>query len=154
MREVLDFLNDDLGVDEMMISPAYAYEKAPDQEHFLGVEQTHALFSEAFADGRRKSWRLNHSPLFLDFLEGKAEFGCTAWGIPSYSLFGWQRPCYLMADGYTETYQELIDTTDWDATAAGATRAATTAWRTAATSPRRCCRRPSSLRQSLRALVG
>ena len=114
VREVLDFLNDDLEVDEMMISPAYAYEKAPDQEHFLGVRQTRELFSEAFADGRRKRWRLNHSPLFLDFLEGKADFDCTAWGIPSYSLFGWQRPCYLMSDGYTETYKELIETTDWE----------------------------------------
>ena len=71
VREVLDFLNDELAVDEMMISPAYAYEKAPDQEHFLGVTQTRKLFSEAFADGRRKRWRLNHSPLFLDFLEGQ-----------------------------------------------------------------------------------
>ena len=66
----------------MMISPAYAYEKAPDQEHFLGVEQTRELFREAFADGRRKKWRLNHRPLFLDFLEGKADFECTAWGDP------------------------------------------------------------------------
>src|SRR5205807_1792308 len=83
VRDVLDFLNDELGVDEMMISPAYAYEKAPDREHFLGVTQTRKLFREAFADGRRKRWRLNHSPLFLDFLEGKAEFECTAWGIAS-----------------------------------------------------------------------
>ena len=105
VREVLDFLNDDLEVDEMRSRPAYAYEKAPDQEHFLGVAQTRRLFSEAFADGRRKEWRLNHSPLFLDFLEGKAEFECTAWGIPSYSLFGWQRPCYLMADGYVADLQ-------------------------------------------------
>ena len=82
VREVLDFLNDDLEVDEMMISPAYAYEKAPDQEHFLGVSETRKLFKEAFGEGRRKKWRLNHSPLFLDFLEGKAEFDCTAWGIP------------------------------------------------------------------------
>ncbi len=113
--DVLNFLNDDLGVDQMMISPAYAYEKAPDQDHFLGVRETRELFSQVFADGNRKRWRLNHSPLFLDFLEGKADFGCTAWGIPSYSLHGWQRPCYLMADGYTETYKELIETTDWDA---------------------------------------
>src|SRR6202007_3015386 len=83
VREVLDFLNDDLEVDEMMISPAYAYEKAPDQEHFLGVTQTRKLFGEACAEGRRRRWRLNPSPLFLDFLEGKAEFECTAWGIPS-----------------------------------------------------------------------
>jgi hopanoid biosynthesis associated radical SAM protein HpnH len=113
VRDVLDFLNDDLGVDEMMISPAYAYERAPDQEHFLGVKQTRELFRDAFADGRRKRWRLNHTPLFLDFLEGKVEYDCTAWGIPSYSLFGWQRPCYLMSDGYAQSYKELIETTDW-----------------------------------------
>jgi hopanoid biosynthesis associated radical SAM protein HpnH len=113
--EVLDYLNDDLKVDQMMISPAYAYEKAPDQEHFLGVEQTREMFKKAFDGGNRKRWRLNHSPLFLDFLEGKQEFECTAWGIPSYSLFGWQRPCYLLNDGYVKTYKELIDTTDWDA---------------------------------------
>src|SRR5579862_1848569 len=74
VRDVLDFLNDDLGVDAMMISPGYAYEKAPDQEHFMGVEQTRALFAEAFSEKRRKRWRLNHSPLFLDFLEGKVDF--------------------------------------------------------------------------------
>src|SRR6478736_2447448 len=113
--DVLDYLNEDLAVDEMMISPAYAYEKAPDQEHFLGVTETRELFRKAFANGNRKRWRLNHSPLFLDFLEGKADFGCTAWGIPSYSLLGWQRPCYLMSDGYTKTYAELIETTDWEA---------------------------------------
>ena len=113
VREVLDFLNDELKVDAMMISPAYWYEKAPDQEHFPPVEMTRKLFAEAFADGRRKKWRLNHSPLFLDFLEGKVDYPCTPWGIPSYSIFGWQRPCYLMADGYTQTYQELVETTDW-----------------------------------------
>src|SRR5579875_3794562 len=112
--DVLDYLNDELGVDNIQISPGYAYEKAPDQEHFLGVAQTRELFKQAFDEGRRKKWRLNHSPLFLDFLEGKADFDCKPWGIPSYSVFGWQRPCYLMTDGYTETYQELIETTDWD----------------------------------------
>jgi hopanoid biosynthesis associated radical SAM protein HpnH len=114
VREVLDYLNDELEVDQMMISPAYAYEKAPDQEHFPGVEQTRRLFKAAFADGRRRKWRLNHSPLFLDFLEGKVDFGCTAWGIPSYSIFGWQRPCYLMSDGYASSYGELLEQTDWD----------------------------------------
>jgi hopanoid biosynthesis associated radical SAM protein HpnH len=113
VKEVLDFLNDELEVDTIQISPAYAYEKAPDQEHFPGVEQTRALFSAAFADGGRKKWRLNHSPLFLDFLEGKVDYQCTPWGIPSYSIFGWQRPCYLMSDGYAKTYKELLETTDW-----------------------------------------
>ena len=113
IRAVLDFLNDELKVDSMMISPAYAYWKAPDQDHFLGIEETRALFTAAFADGKRKAWRLNHSPLFLDFLEGKVDFECTPWGIPSYSIFGWQRPCYLQADGYCQTYRELVETTDW-----------------------------------------
>jgi hopanoid biosynthesis associated radical SAM protein HpnH len=113
VREVLDYLNDDLGVDSIQISPAYAYEKAPDQDHFPGVTQTRALFSAAFADGARNRWRLNHTPVFLDFLEGKVDFECTPWGIPSYSIFGWQRPCYLMADGYAKTYKELLETTDW-----------------------------------------
>jgi hopanoid biosynthesis associated radical SAM protein HpnH len=113
--DVLDYLNDELGVDNMQISPGYAYEKAPDQEHFLGVQETRELFRKAFGDGRRKRWRLNHSPLFLDFLEGKRNFDCTPWGIPSYSLLGWQQPCYLLADGYAKSWQELLDTTDWDA---------------------------------------
>jgi hopanoid biosynthesis associated radical SAM protein HpnH len=113
VREVLDFLNDDLQVDQMMISPAYPYEKAPDQDHFLGVRETTELFRKAFGDGHRKKWRFNHSPLFLDFLEGKADFQCTAWGIPSYSVFGWQKPCYLMSDGYVKTYKELVEDTDW-----------------------------------------
>ena len=115
VREVLDYLNDELQVDQMMISPAYAYEKAPDQEHFPGVAQTRRLFRAAFADGRRKRWRLNASPLFLDFLEGRIDFPCTAWGIPSYSIFGWQRPCYLMGDGYAKSYRELLEETDWSA---------------------------------------
>jgi hopanoid biosynthesis associated radical SAM protein HpnH len=111
--DVMNFLNDEVRVDSMMLSPAYAYEKAPDQDHFLGVQETRELFSKAFANGNRKRWRLNHSPLFLDFLEGKVDFECTAWGIPSYSLLGWQKPCYLMDDGHVSTYKKLIETTDW-----------------------------------------
>lgn len=114
IREVLDYLNDEVQVDAMQISPGYAYEKAPDQEHFLGVTHTRELFREAFADGRRKKWRLNHSPLFLDFLEGKVDFQCTAWGIPCYSVLGWQRPCYLLSDGYAKSYKELLESTDWE----------------------------------------
>ena len=113
--EVLDYLNNDLKVDQMMLSPAYAYDKAPDQEHFLGVSETRELFKKVFADGRRKRWRFNHSPLFLDFLEGEVDFACTAWAIPSYSLYGWQRPCYLMSDGYASSYAELLEDTDWAA---------------------------------------
>ena len=153
IRDVLDFLNDDLEVDEMMISPAYAYEKAPDQDHFLGVRQTRELFSEAFADGRRKRWRLNHSPLFLDFLEGKAEFDCTAWGIPSYSLFGWQRPCYLMSDGYTKTYKELIETTEWEKYGRGKDERCDNCMAHCGYEPTAVLQTTHSLRESLRALV-
>ncbi|GAB3563058.1 adenosyl-hopene transferase HpnH [Amycolatopsis endophytica] len=112
--DVLDYLNDVVKVDNMQLSPGYAYEKAPDQEHFLGVQQTRELFTKAFAEGRRKKWRLNHSPVFLDFIEGKRDLECTPWGIPSYSLLGWQRPCYLLDDGYAKTWRELIEDTDWD----------------------------------------
>jgi hopanoid biosynthesis associated radical SAM protein HpnH len=153
VRSVLDFLNDELEVDQMMISPAYAYEKAPDQEHFLGVRQTRELFSEAFSGGRRKRWRLNHSPLFLDFLEGKADFECTPWGIPSYSLFGWQRPCYLMGDGYTETYKELLETTDWSKYGRGNDPRCDNCMAHCGYEPTAVMASTSSLKQSLRALV-
>ncbi|TMK99635.1 MAG: adenosyl-hopene transferase HpnH [Actinobacteria bacterium] len=154
VREVLDFLNDELRVDEMMISPAYAYEKAPDQEHFLGVQQTRSLFSAAFADGRRKKWRLNHSPLFLDFLEGKVDFECTAWGIPSYSLFGWQRPCYLMSDGYASTYKELVETTDWSKYGRGRDPRCENCMAHCGYEPTAVVRTTRSVRQALRALAG
>jgi hopanoid biosynthesis associated radical SAM protein HpnH len=153
VRQVLDYLNDELKVDQMMISPAYAYEKAPDQEHFLGVRQTRELFSEAFADGRRKRWRLNHSPLFLDFLEGKVDYQCTAWGIPSYSIFGWQRPCYLMADGYAKTYQELIETTDWDAYGRGRDPRCENCMAHCGYEPTATLETMRSVKESLRALV-
>jgi hopanoid biosynthesis associated radical SAM protein HpnH len=153
IQAVLDFLNDELKVDQMMISPAYAYEKAPDQEHFLGVRQTRELFHEAFADGRRKRWRLNHSPLFLDFLEGKVDFECTPWGIPSYSLFGWQRPCYLMADGYTKTYQELLETTDWDKYGRGRDPRCENCMAHCGYEPTAMLATSKSLKESLRAVV-
>jgi hopanoid biosynthesis associated radical SAM protein HpnH len=152
--DVLDYLNDDLKVDQMMISPAYAYEKAPDQDHFLGVAETRELFRKAFADGNRRRWRLNHSPLFLDFLEGKADFGCTAWGIPSYSLHGWQRPCYLMADGYASTYRELIETTDWSAYGRGRDPRCANCMAHCGYEPSAVLATMGSLRESLRALRG
>jgi hopanoid biosynthesis associated radical SAM protein HpnH len=153
VRRVLDFLNDELEVDEMMISPAYAYERAPDQDHFLGVRETHELFRAAFADGRRRRWRLNHTPLFLDFLEGKVDFQCTAWGIPSYSVFGWQRPCYLMADGYAKTYRELVETTDWDSYGRGRDPRCDNCMAHCGYEPTAVLATTRSVRQSLRALV-
>ncbi len=152
--DVLDFLNDDLKVDQMMISPAYAYEKAPDQDHFLGVTQTRELFKKAFDNGNRKRWRLNHSPLFLDFLEGKMDFECTAWGIPSYSLFGWQRPCYLMNDGYVESYKELLEETNWDAYGRGKDPRCANCMAHCGYEPSAVLATTSSLKESLRAMRG
>ncbi|MGC1908925.1 MAG: adenosyl-hopene transferase HpnH [Candidatus Dormiibacterota bacterium] len=153
VRDVLDFLNDDLKVDNMQISPAYAYEKAPDQDHFMGVERTRAIFKEAFADGRRKKWRLNHSPLFLDFLEGKVDFSCTAWGIPCYSIFGWQRPCYLLSDGYVGSYKELLETTEWENYGRGRNPKCAKCMAHCGYEPTAVMSTMGSLRESLRAAV-
>jgi len=152
--EVLDYLNNDLKVDRMEISPGYAYEKAPDQDRFLGVEQTRRLFKKAFSEGRRRRWRLNHSELYLDFLEGRTDFECTPWAIPSYSLFGWQKPCYLMADGYAATYQELLETTDWDKYGRGKDPRCDNCMAHCGYEPTAVLATMGSLRQSLRAVTG
>ena len=154
VRDVLDFLNDELEVDQMMISPAYAYERAPDQDHFLGVAQTRRLFREAFSGGARGRWRLNHSPLFLDFLEGKVDFDCTAWAIPSFSVLGWQRPCYLMSDGYASSYRELVEETDWSRYGRGRDPRCANCMAHCGYEPTAVLSTMGSLRQSLRAAVG
>jgi len=103
-----------LGLDGMMLSPGHAYEKVAKQELFLKNEQTKAWFRETLQNWRKKGWAFNHSPFYMDFLEGKRDYDCTPWGVPTRNILGWQRPCYLMAEGdYAETYQELIETTDW-----------------------------------------
>jgi hopanoid biosynthesis associated radical SAM protein HpnH len=102
----------ELGVEGMMLSPGYSYDKAPDQKHFLGRARTRRLF-RAILSNRKKSWQFNQSKLFLEFLMGKRTYACTPWGMPTYNVFGWQKPCYLLQDGYTDTFQELLDTTDW-----------------------------------------
>jgi hopanoid biosynthesis associated radical SAM protein HpnH len=102
----------DLGVEGLMVSPGYAYTKAPDQEHFLDRSRTQELFRAILAE-RKRRWRFNLSPLFLEFLTGEREFECTPWGMPTYNVFGWQKPCYLMQDGYTESFQALLAETDW-----------------------------------------
>ena len=101
-----------LGVEGMMLSPGYSYDKAPDQQHFLGRARTRRLFG-AILSNRKASWKFNQSPLFLEFLMGQRHYACTPWGMPTYNLFGWQKPCYLLQDGYAETFQELMDATAW-----------------------------------------
>jgi hopanoid biosynthesis associated radical SAM protein HpnH len=114
IQEFFDFIST-LGIDGMTVSPGYSYEWAPDQEHFLKREQTKALFREILAPYTtgEKNWRFNNSPLFLDFLMGEKDYECTPWGSPSYSVLGWQKPCYLLNEGYYSSYQELLDKTDW-----------------------------------------
>lgn len=101
-----------LGVEGMMISPGYSYEKAPDQQNFLSREKSKRLFARMLT-GAKKSWSFNQSPLFLQFLMGKRDFECTPWGSPTFNIFGWQKPCYLLQDGYAKTYRELMENTDW-----------------------------------------
>jgi len=103
----------ELGVEGMMLSPGYSYDKAPDQQHFLGRARTRRLF-RAILSNRKKDWRFNMSPLFLEFLMGKRDYACTPWGMPTYNIFGWQKPCYLLQDGYAETFQELMASTEWE----------------------------------------
>ncbi len=96
-----------------MLSPGYSYDKAPDQSHFMGRARSRRLFRAALSN-RKRSWKFNMSPLFLEFLMGDRKYECTPWGSPAFNIFGWQRPCYLLQDGYAETFKELLETTKWE----------------------------------------
>jgi hopanoid biosynthesis associated radical SAM protein HpnH len=104
-----------LGVDGMTVSPGYAYERAPDQAHFLTRTRTKQLFRDILRRGRGgRAWSFSQSSLFLDFLAGNQEYHCTPWGNPTRNVFGWQRPCYLLGEGYAASFRELMEDTDWD----------------------------------------
>ena len=111
-RAMFDMLME-IGVDGMMISPGYAYQRAPDQDHFLKREETREFF-RSILEAPHSSWTFNHSDLFLDFLKGEIEYDCTPWGNPTYSVLGWQRPCYLLDEGYVDTFAELMEETVWE----------------------------------------
>jgi hopanoid biosynthesis associated radical SAM protein HpnH len=108
-----------LGVDGIMTSPGYAYERAPDQQHFLTRQGTKQLFRDIFRRGKDNGWKFTQSPLFLDFLAGNQDYRCTPWGNPTRNVFGWQRPCYLLGEGYAKSFKELMETTDWDSYGTG-----------------------------------
>jgi hopanoid biosynthesis associated radical SAM protein HpnH len=108
-----------LGVHGMTVSPGYAYERAPDQAHFLNRRKTKQLFRDIFRLGRGHKWSFSQSSLFLDFLAGNQSYHCTPWGNPTRNYFGWQRPCYLLGEGYAKTFKELMAETDWDAYGTG-----------------------------------
>jgi hopanoid biosynthesis associated radical SAM protein HpnH len=117
IAEFLDFCRElDVGVS---ISPGYAYERAPDQDHFLNRRKTKELFRDVFNRGKGKKWHFIHSPLFLDFLAGNQTYHCTPWGMPTRNIFGWQKPCYLLGEGYAKSFRELMESTDWDSYGTG-----------------------------------
>ncbi|MCH7487362.1 MAG: adenosyl-hopene transferase HpnH [Proteobacteria bacterium] len=109
-----DFVTDELDVEGITVSPGYSYERAPDQDHFLNRLKTKELFREIFRIGGRGRWRFSQSSLFLDFLAGNQAYRCTPWGNPTRNVFGWQRPCYLLNEGYAPTFKELMEGTEWD----------------------------------------
>ncbi|HEX4614503.1 MAG TPA: adenosyl-hopene transferase HpnH, partial [Stellaceae bacterium] len=109
----------EMGIDGITVSPGYAYERAPDQAHFLSRRRTKELFREIFRRQNGKRWSFNQSSLFLDFLAGNQSYRCTPWGNPTRNYFGWQRPCYLLGEGYTKTFKELMEETDWDSYGTG-----------------------------------
>jgi hopanoid biosynthesis associated radical SAM protein HpnH len=118
IAKFLDYTNE-IGVG-VSISPGYAYERAPDQQHFLARRKTKELFRKVFSYGNGgKKWNFIHSGMFLDFLAGNQEYHCTPWGMPTRNIFGWQKPCYLIGEGYAKTFRELMDTTDWDSYGTG-----------------------------------
>jgi hopanoid biosynthesis associated radical SAM protein HpnH len=108
-----------MGLDGITVSPGYAYERAPDQAHFLSRRKTKELFRDIFRRGEGHKWSFSQSSLFLDFLAGNQEYHCTPWGNPTRNYFGWQRPCYLLGEGFAKTFKELMDETDWDAYGTG-----------------------------------
>lgn len=122
-EELADFLDyaTDLGVG-ISLSPGFAYERAPDQDHFLTRQKTKQFFRRVFQIGkaRGRKWSLSHSSLYLDFLLGNQNYRCTPWGMPTRNVFGWQKPCYLLGEGYAASFEELMTTTDWDAYGTGA----------------------------------
>ena len=103
-----------LGIEGITVSPGYAYERAPDQEHFLNREKTRNLFRDIFRRNKDRKWQFSHSSLFLDFLAGNQTYHCTPWGNPTRNIFGWQKPCYLIGEGYTDSFRELMEDTQWD----------------------------------------
>jgi len=114
-----DFASQDLEVEGITVSPGYAYERAPNQEHFLNREKTKNLFRDVFRFGKGRKWRFSQSSLFLDFLAGNQSYKCTPWGNPTRNVFGWQKPCYLLAEGYAPSFQSLMEETDWNSYGTG-----------------------------------
>ncbi|MFP6740274.1 MAG: adenosyl-hopene transferase HpnH, partial [Alphaproteobacteria bacterium] len=119
VAEFFDFVST-LGVEGVTVSPGFSYEKAPAQENFLARGKTKEMFREIFRLGKGRNWTLNHSSLYLDFLAGNQTYKCTPWGNPTRNIFGWQRPCYLLGEGYASSFKALMEETEWEKYGTGA----------------------------------
>jgi hopanoid biosynthesis associated radical SAM protein HpnH len=119
MAAFFDYCMEDLKLDNLTISPGYAYERAPDQQHFLNRQKTKTLFRDIFRRDKKKQWRFSQSSLFLNFLAGNESYHCTPWSNPTRNVFGWQKPCYLLGEGFVGSFKELMETTAWDSYGTG-----------------------------------
>ncbi len=114
ISDFFNFVTDELKIDGITVSPGYAYERAPDQQHFLNRQKTKNLFRDIFRRGKGKKWDFSNSGLFLDFLAGNEKYECAPWGMPARNVFGWQRPCYLLGEGYAASFKQLMEETEWE----------------------------------------
>jgi hopanoid biosynthesis associated radical SAM protein HpnH len=119
MADFFDYCMEDLKLDNLTISPGYAYERAPDQQHFLNRQKTRSLFRDIFSRDKKRQWRFSQSSLFLNFLAGNETYHCTPWSNPTRNVFGWQKPCYLLGEGFVRSFKELMETTEWDSYGTG-----------------------------------
>ncbi|MEZ5647654.1 MAG: adenosyl-hopene transferase HpnH [Alphaproteobacteria bacterium] len=119
VAEYFEFCTKELKVNAITVSPGFNYERAPDQTHFLSRRKTKTLFRDIFRRGKGKGWQFSQSSMFLDFLAGNQDYQCTPWSNPTYNVFGWQKPCYLLNEGYVKTFKELMETTAWDSYGTG-----------------------------------
>jgi hopanoid biosynthesis associated radical SAM protein HpnH len=119
MAAFFDYCMEDLKLDNLTISPGYAYERAPDQQHFLNRQKTKTLFRDIFRRDKKRQWRFSQSSLFLDFLAGNQTYQCTPWSNPTRNVFGWQKPCYLLGEGFVRSFKELMETTEWESYGTG-----------------------------------
>jgi hopanoid biosynthesis associated radical SAM protein HpnH len=113
LQEMFRFVAE-LGVEGSMISPGYDFKDAPDQDLFLTRRESRAVFQHLLDPATAKGMRLYNNPLYLNFLKGDREYQCTAWSNPTYTVLGWRKPCYPLADEHVRDVNELYEESLWD----------------------------------------
>ena len=109
--QLFEFL-EQFQLDGHLIAPGYGYSAVDDREIFLTRDDIHEKFKEI--DKMAKRFKINNSPVYLDFLAGNRDLPCTAWGNPTYNVAGWKGPCYLITDAHYQTFEELMTRTPWE----------------------------------------